>query len=167
MKLPSTDVELLPEISGYSRKSRLGGGRWSQVYLATQESLQRSVAIKVLTDSEKDILARFEREAEVMASVSHRDVVNIIDRGTVDGHYFIVMEFLDGGSLRERIVPGKPLKMRTVRSVLSSLATALTGLHAKGLIHRDVKPDNVLFDSNGQIKLCDFGFQCCSANWVN
>lgn len=146
-----------PDLPDYAILRPLGGGRWASVFLATQKSLARSVAIKVLTNPDEDFQARFEREAAVMATVSHPSIVNVIDRGTADGQHFIVMEYLEGGSLRERMIPGQPMAIQSAREMLSAVATGLTTLHALGLIHRDVKPDNVLFDRNGQIKLCDFG----------
>ena len=99
----------------------------------------------------------FEREAAVMATVSHANIVNVIDRETVDDQPWLAMEYLEGGSIRDRMIPGEPLDIQTAREVLSSVAAALATLHRQGLIHRDVKPDNVLFDQSGQVKLCDFG----------
>lgn len=146
-----------PEIPDYVILRTLGAGRWARVFLATQKSLGRPVAVKVLTCPDEAFQARFDREAAVMATVSHPTVVSIIDRGTVDDQHYIVMEYMEGGSLRDRLIPGQPMSVASVRPVISAVSAALTTLHAQGLIHRDVKPDNVLFDRTGQIKLCDFG----------
>lgn len=149
--------DLEPEIPGYRISRELGGGHWSRVFLATQQSLNRPVAIKLLTSDSENVLARFEREADVMASVSHPNIVSIFDRGRFEEHYFLVMEYLDGGSLRDHMTDSKPLDVLKIRRVLASVATALSSLHARGMIHRDIKPDNVLFDHDGQIKICDMG----------
>ncbi|MDA0920393.1 MAG: protein kinase [Planctomycetota bacterium] len=150
----SEPVYQLPD---YEFLRPIGRGRFAYVYLATQRSLNRPVAVKVLSNADDEFLTRFEREAEIMANVSHPNIVSVIDRGVIDSQHFIVMEFMDGGSLRDRMLSDHSMKLTQVRSVISALASALTCLHGMGLIHRDVKPDNVLFDRNGQIKLCDFG----------
>lgn len=146
-----------PEIPDYTVSRTLGGGRWANVYLATQTSLSRSVAIKVLMSNDEGFPDRFEREAGVMATVSHPNVVSVFDRGVVNGQHYIVMEYMDGGSLRDRLPSGHAMDMAPARETLSAVAAALCKLHENGIIHRDVKPDNVLFDRSGQIKLCDFG----------
>lgn len=157
MTLLSGQNDLTPEIPGYRITRELGGGHWSRVFLATQLSLNRPVAIKLLTSDSENVHARFEREADVMATISHPNIVSIIDRGRFEENYFIVMEYLDGGSLRDHMTHSKPLDVLKTRRVLASVATALTSLHSKGMIHRDIKPDNVLFDQDGQIKICDMG----------
>lgn len=145
------------ELPDYRFLRPLGRGRWAYVYLATQLSLNRPVAVKVLTNTDKEFLTRFEREAEVMATVSHPNIVSVIDRGVMDKQHFIVMEFMDGGSLRDRMTQDHPMDLASARKIISAVADALTCLHGMGLIHRDVKPDNVLFDRQDRIKLCDFG----------
>lgn len=145
------------ELPDYKYLRPLGRGRFAHVYLATQISLNRPVAVKVLADADEEFLSRFEREAEVMAKVSHPNIVSVIDRGIMKGQHFIVMEFMDGGSLRDRMTPDHPMELSAACAAISAVATALSNLHGMGLIHRDVKPDNVLFDRKGQIKLCDFG----------
>jgi len=157
MTLLSGQRDLAPEIPGYRVTRELGGGHWTRMFLATQLSLNRPVAIKLLTSDSENVLARFEREADVMATVSHPNIVSIIDRGRFEENYFIVMEYLDGDSLRDHMTDSKSLDVLKMRRVLASVATALTSLHAKGMIHRDIKPDNVLFDQEGQIKICDMG----------
>ena len=145
------------ELPDYRFLRSLGRGQWAYVYLATQLSLNRPVAVKVLTNTEQEFLTRFGREAEVMATVSHPNIVSVIDRGVIDKQHFIVMEFMDGGSLRSRMPQDHPMDLESARKIICAVANALTCLHGMGLIHRDVKPDNVLFDRQDRIKLCDFG----------
>jgi len=153
----SKQIEPGYELPDYRFLRPLGRGRWAYVYLATQLSLNRPVAVKVLTNTDKEFLTRFEREAEVMATVSHPNIVSVIDRGVMDKQHFIVMEFMDGGSLRDRMAQDHPMDLAAARKIICAVANALTCLHGMGLIHRDVKPDNVLFDRQERIKLCDFG----------
>jgi serine/threonine-protein kinase PpkA len=128
----------------------------SSVYLATQESLDRRVVIKLLKRFDRPQRAhRFVHEAKVIASLQHRHVVTIYDVGEVGERYYIAMEYLEGGSLADRIEEGISPKMAL--DLLENLAGCLDFLHRHHVVHRDIKPSNVLFHADGSLRLTDFG----------
>jgi serine/threonine-protein kinase len=139
---------------------KLGTGGMANVYLAEDQELGRSVAIKILDDrhaSDEQFVERFRREAKNAASLSHPNIVSIYDRGEAEGTYYIAMEFLDGRTLKELLVrfgtPPIRIAVGYTRQILAALAFA----HKFGLVHRDIKPHNVLVDSSGHVKVTDFG----------
>jgi hypothetical protein len=137
----------------------LGAGGMGEVYRARDTRLDREVAIKILPESvarDPERLARFDREAKAVAALSHPNILALHDAGTEEGVTFAVMELLDGESLRERLVHG-PLPVRRAIETTVQIAKGLAAAHAKGLIHRDLKPDNVFLVSDGQLKILDFG----------
>ena len=132
-----------------------------EVYLARQLSLGRRVAVKILSPASRgdaiDQIARFRHEAELMAGIQHSNVVPVHDSGTVDGRPFLVMEYIEGGDLRRRMEPGRPLSGDQVRPLVLPVAQALTCLHAHGIVHRDLKPENILMHHDCTPMLTDFG----------
>jgi serine/threonine protein kinase len=138
-----------------------GEGGMAVVYRATQQSLGREVALKVMAPGLADrseFRARFEREWKIAAALEHPNVVPIIWAGEHDGRLFIVMRFIAGGSLRERLAERGRLDPEVAVEVLERVADALDAAHAKGLVHRDIKPGNVLVDAaSGAVYLTDFG----------
>jgi hypothetical protein len=137
----------------------LGAGGMGEVYRARDTRLDREVAIKILPESvarDPERLARFDREAKAVAALSHPNILALHDAGTEDGVTFAVMELLDGESLRERLTHG-PMPVRRAIETTVQIAKGLAAAHAKGLIHRDLKPDNVFLVSDGQVKILDFG----------
>src|SRR6188768_2324113 len=137
----------------------LGAGGMGEVYRARDTRLDREVAIKILPESvarDPERLARFDREAKAVAALSHPNILALHDAGTEDGVTFAVMELLDGESLRERLAHG-PLPVRRAIETTVQIAKGLAAAHAKGLIHRDLKPDNIFLVSDGQVKILDFG----------
>ena len=140
----------------YRLRRRLGHGGMAMVWLGFDERLERPVAIKVLSDtlaSDKTYLERFRREARVAASLQHPNLVPIYDFGSGDRPY-LVMEYVEGGDLGVRLRGGDEPDPRVLAE---QLLGALRHIHAAGVIHRDIKPNNVLVDSYGEARLTDFG----------
>ncbi len=137
----------------------LGAGGSSQVYLAEDQALGRRVAIKVLDPEaarDDDVRRRFVKEARALAQLSHPNIVGVFDVGEVDGLPFIVMERLSG-SLKETIEREGPLEIADALRITSEIAAGLDAAHARGIVHADLKPSNILFDEHGRAKIADFG----------
>src|ERR1700712_374775 len=133
----------------------------STVYRGPDLRLDRPVAIKVMAPSfaaDPSFLTRFEREARLAAGLAHRGVVGVYDQGRDGDVVFLAMELVDGGTLRDLIrQSGGGLSVAVTMSILESLLAALSAAHEAGLVHRDVKPENVLISSKGEVKVADFG----------
>ena len=141
----------------YRLERRIGGGGMASVWLATDGQLGRAVAVKVLSDTLADdpgYRARFRREAKVAAQVSHASLVRIFDTAAQDGRPYLVMEYVPGPTLAARIAAGERVD---ANRLADELLGALAHIHRAGIVHRDVKPANVLFDPGGRTKLTDFG----------
>jgi eukaryotic-like serine/threonine-protein kinase len=139
----------------------LGSGGMGEVYLAHDEVLDRDVALKVLRShyaGDEEFAARFRREARSAASLSHPNIVQVYDRGeTGDGTSYIAMEYVPGGTLKEQIERRGPFGDRETAAVGAQIADALGAAHERGVIHRDIKPQNVLVTDSGDLKVTDFG----------
>jgi len=132
----------------------------ADVYLAEDEDLGRRVAIKILNDrhaNDEQFVERFRREAKNAAGLSHPNIVSIYDRGEAEGTYYIAMEYLDGRSLKELLVARGPMPIADAIAFTRQILTALRFAHRKGLVHRDIKPHNVMADADGRLKVTDFG----------
>jgi tRNA A-37 threonylcarbamoyl transferase component Bud32 len=141
-------------------EEQIGSGGMSTVYRAFDEVLERSVAIKVMHASiaEDGIqLERFRREARTAAKMQHPHVVTVIDAGEDEGHPFIVLEYVEGETLKDRIRRCGPLPVAEAVAYAIEIGRALQAAHAERLVHRDVKPQNVLIDPEGRAKVTDFG----------
>jgi serine/threonine-protein kinase len=117
------------------------------------------VAIKILNPSfhgHSPLLA-FNRESRLMASLAHPNIVAIHDCGQINGQFYLVMEHVAGRSLREEMIPGQPWSPTRAAAVLDAIAQALTSIHSHGILHLDLKPENVLYTSDGTVKVTDFG----------
>jgi len=149
-----------PTIPGYSIVERIGSGGFASVYLATHDETEQNVAIKVLHDhtSNGADLTRFERERTTMRALNgHPNIVAIFDAGTTDDErHFTVLEYVGGGSVRDRIVQGGALQWANVVEIGVQICAALNVAHRSGVLHRDVKPANILLEEN-IAKLSDFG----------
>jgi serine/threonine-protein kinase len=149
---------------------RLGSGGMANVYLAEDEELGRQVAIKILNDrhaSDDSFVERFRREAKNAAGLSHPNIVSIYDRGEAEGTYYIAMEYLEGRSLKDRIVAEGPLPIPAAIDATRQILHALGFAHRGGVVHRDVKPHNVLLSPDGserRYKVTDFGISRTSAS---
>ena len=145
----------------YRLVETLGSGGMADVYLAHDDVLDRTLALKVLSSryaGDEEFVERFRREAQNAASLSHPNIVSIYDRGeTEDGTYYIAMEYLPGGTLKDRLVRRGPLPARTAAAVALQIAEALKVAHDSDVVHRDIKPHNILITESGDIKVTDFG----------
>ena len=158
------DSRLGTDLGPYRIERVLGRGGMGVVYLAEQQELGRKVALKLLPDElahDADFRARFERESRLAAAIDHPNVIPLYEAGEVDGVLFLAMRYVDGTDLASRLHEG-PLPNATAIELLAQVAGALDAAHAKGLVHRDVKPGNVLLDRTGSDErphayLTDFG----------
>lgn len=144
----------------YEVHRTLARGGMADVYLARDRSLDRPVAVKVLFNefaTDPSFVERFRREAQSAAGLAHPNIVAVYDWGAEDGTYFIVMEYVDGQSLADLLRASGPLHPRRAAELAFEVAGALGFAHSRGVIHRDVKPGNVLVSSNGVAKVTDFG----------
>jgi serine/threonine-protein kinase len=138
----------------------VGAGGMSSVYKAHDQLLERNVALKVLHarfGDDAEYVERFRREARAVAQLSHPNIVTVIDRGEADGHQFIVFEFIDGENLKELVERTGPLPVRRAVELALAIAEGLCFAHEHGIVHRDVKPQNVLLNGDGEAKVTDFG----------
>lgn len=148
-------------IHGYRLEKLVGAGGMGEVHKATQLSLGRTVAIKLLSQElaqEESFVARFQKEAAALATLHHPNIVSIVDKGSASSTYYLVMEFVDGPSLRERMRTPPEDPLENLR-VMLQICRAIEYAHGRGVIHRDLKPENILFDVQaGDIpKVTDFG----------
>ncbi|WP_413780010.1 Stk1 family PASTA domain-containing Ser/Thr kinase [Anaeroselena agilis] len=144
----------------YTILERVGGGGMADVFRAHDKLLDRSVAVKVLraqfTDDE-EFVTRFRREAQAAARLSHPNIVNIYDVGRDEDSYYIVMEYISGETLKDRIVREGPLPVETAVRVALEIAEALEHAHQNNIVHCDIKPHNILMTRTGRVKVTDFG----------
>jgi eukaryotic-like serine/threonine-protein kinase len=146
---------------------KLGSGGMADVYLAEDEELGRRVAIKILNDrhaNDDQFVERFRREAKNAAGLSHPNIVSIYDRGEAEGTYYIAMEFLDGRSLKEQLIARGPMPIGDAIVFTRQILNALRFAHRKGVVHRDIKPHNVMVDSDARLKVTDFGIARAGAS---
>src|SRR5688500_6880678 len=158
---PDEEISRLRLATGsrYRVLRKLGGGGMASVYLAEHAQLGRQVVLKVLHGhlaKDPEMLERFRREARAASHLVHPNIVPIIDAGDAEGVLYTVMPYMPGGSISDRIVMGaRPAT--EVASAVAQAATALDYAHRRGIVHRDVKPDNIMFDEDGNALVTDFG----------
>jgi len=145
------DRAKLPAIPGYELRERIGAGGMGRVYRATDLRRQRVVAIKSLTppgESERRSMPDFHREARLMASVQHANVVATYDCAELDGTFYLVMEYVDGPNLRSLMRPNQLWSASQTVKLIDHVARALSSIHAEGIWHLDLKPENTLLDES-------------------
>jgi eukaryotic-like serine/threonine-protein kinase len=144
----------------YEVEELVGHGGMSSVYKARDALLERHVALKILHEqysNDEDFVERFKREARSVAQLQHPNIVTVIDRGEEDGRQFIVFEYIEGENLKEHVVRKGRLDVSEALEIADEVARGLAFAHGQGLIHRDVKPQNVLLNGDGRAKVTDFG----------
>ncbi|MCW1968165.1 MAG: bifunctional serine/threonine-protein kinase/formylglycine-generating enzyme family protein [Anaerolineae bacterium] len=152
-------MKSVTQVGRYRIKSLLGRGGMAEVYLAYDPQFNREVAVKLITSvqaSDEMARARFEREARMIASLEHAAILPVYDMGEADGQPYLVMRYVTGGSMEQRLKNG-PYRVDEVAAILPGLASALDYAHSRGIVHRDIKPANILFAADGQAMLADFG----------
>ncbi len=162
MDARSTSAQMIGTVlSGrYRLEAKLGSGGMSTVYLARDSTLDRQVAVKVMhreMSEQPEQLERFRREARAVAKLSHPNVVAVIDAGEDGGHPYIVFEYVEGENLKQRIKRLGPLDPQEALAYAIEIARGLTVAHGRKMVHRDVKPQNVLINAEGRAKVTDFG----------
>lgn len=138
----------------------IGGGGMANVFLAHDMILDRDVAVKILRldyVNANDLMKRFQREAQSATSLTHPNIVSMYDVGDEDENYYLVMEYVEGMTLKEYIQQHSPVSLDNAVKIMSQLTSAISHAHHNGIIHRDIKPQNILVDTNGDIKITDFG----------
>jgi tRNA A-37 threonylcarbamoyl transferase component Bud32 len=152
-----------PHCPGYEILAEIGQGGMGVVFKARQIALNRIVALKTVRTQgaiRTEQQRRFVQEAQAMALLQHPNIVQVHEIGESEGHPFLVMEYVPGVSLREKLA-GKPLPPRQAAEMVAVLAQAVQAAHAQGIIHRDLKPNNILLAADGTVKICDFGVAKC------
>ncbi|MGH2959604.1 MAG: PASTA domain-containing protein [Solirubrobacterales bacterium] len=144
----------------YTVRGRIGSGGMADVYLCDDQHLGRPVALKVMHErfaADQSFVTRFEREAQAAAGLQHKNVVNVFDRGKVGETYYIAMEYLPGRTLKDVVVAMGALDPKLAIHICLQILAAERFAHAKGIVHRDIKPQNVMIDDEWNVKVTDFG----------
>ncbi|MFJ8266322.1 Stk1 family PASTA domain-containing Ser/Thr kinase [Peribacillus asahii] len=144
----------------YKLLKMVGGGGMANVYLARDMILDRDVALKILRmdfNNDEEFIKRFNREAQSATSLAHSNIVSIYDVGEEGDIYYIVMEYVEGMTLKQYIQKNSPIPIETALDIMKQITAAISHAHHNGIIHRDIKPQNILIDHEGTVKITDFG----------
>jgi serine/threonine-protein kinase len=156
--VPRSSADPRPEIPGYRLLEKIAEGGMGAVYRAIQTSLNREVAVKLLERTvERGASLLFQRESRLLASLAHPNIVTIHDSGEAQGTPFLVMEYVSGPTLRQLMMPGRPVPIADAVRALEAICGALSFIHEQGILHLDLKPENILQALGGTIKIADFG----------
>ena len=145
---------------GYEVREKIASGGMSTLYLGIQTALNRQVALKMLHPGladDENFIARFEREAKASSAIGHRNIVSVFDFGEEDDVYYIVMEYVQGMDLKDALSKTETMPPEVVLAVLEEVCYGLEAAHDQGVIHRDIKPGNVMLSKGGEVKIADFG----------
>ena len=154
-------------IPGYQFIEKLGKGSTGIVYKGRQIGVDRIVAVKVLLDAlaqNKEFITRFDREAKIAAKLSHNNIVNAIDAGEVNGYHYFVMEYVEGHTVKDDLDKHKVFEEKAALEIVMAVALALKHAHQRGVIHRNIKPANVILTEDGGVKLADLGLARLTAD---
>ena len=155
----------------YEIISRIGSGGMADVYKARDHKLDRLVAVKVMKaefSEDKGFIAKFRKEAQAAAGLAHPNVVNVYDVGEDNGIYYIVMELVQGITLKDYITRKGKLTVREATSIAIQVSLGLEAAHKNNIVHRDVKPQNIIISVDGKVKLSDFGIaRAASSNTIS
>ena len=162
MTMSETENPAAPKVLGgrYEIHRKIARGGMAEVYLARDRSLDRPVAVKMLFPefaTDPAFVERFRREAQAAANLAHPNIVGVYDWGTENGTYYIVMEYVDGESVADICRTSGPMRPRRAAEIADEVAAALGFAHSKGVVHRDIKPGNILISTSGSAKVVDFG----------
>jgi len=158
--MPPPAAKMPATIGRYRILSRLGRGAMGVVYSARDDQLERNVALKVMMadlESDPETRARFYREAQITGKLLHRNIVTVFDLGEEDGRLYLVMELLNGCTLAEFMKACEAPSLEQKLDLMIQACEGLSTAHAKGIIHRDIKPSNLFVQSDGGLKILDFG----------
>ena len=146
-------------LGGFSVEQQIGRGGMGVVYRACQNSLHRDVAVKVLLrrDMKPEFVDRFRKEGQIAAKLQHTNLVHVLEIGDAEGWHYIAMEYIDGPTLTKSIAESGPMSEFDALTLASKIASALHHAHETGIVHRDVKPGNIMYTRAGEPKLCDLG----------
>ena len=153
------------KLGRYEIRSKIGEGGMGEVYLADDTRLDRRVALKILPPKfakDKERMNRFIREAKSVSALNHPNIITIYEIGESDGTHFIATEFIDGKTLND-YAPANPFDYKSLLEIATQIVSALDEAHTAGIVHRDIKPDNVMIRANGLVKILDFGLAKLSA----
>ena len=147
------------KLGRYEIRSQLGAGGMGEVYLAQDTKLDRKVALKILPPKlaeDEDKMSRFVREAKSASALNHPNIITIHEIGEIDGMHFIATEYIEGETLKTQL-KAEPLSLKSILEIALQVASALEAAHRAGIVHRDIKPDNIMVRDDGIVKVLDFG----------
>jgi serine/threonine protein kinase len=154
---PSPPHVTSQDLGDYRLLEKIGSGGAATVYKATLRSNGQTVAVKILHEADPYIRDKFEQEGYIGERLRHPHIARVRDHGVHGTSFYLVMDYVDGGSLRDKLLPGQPLPWDSVILIMGQTAEALDYAHSEGVVHRDIKPENIMFSSQGVVRVVDFG----------
>jgi tetratricopeptide (TPR) repeat protein/predicted Ser/Thr protein kinase len=148
---------MMTQFGKYTIEKKLGAGGMGAVYLAVDQGLGRTVALKIITSDDPELLERFQREASAVAKLKHPNIVQVYEAGVIDKQHYFTMDYIEGASLDALIKSKNKASLQNLTKVIFQVATALHYAHQQNIVHRDIKPANILIDKTGKVFIADFG----------